>query len=188
MCPVGKGGQQHPWLPEEKYHQQVDGGNYSPLNSAVRLNLESCVQFWASKHKKDMSILERVQCRATQVFYGLEHLSCEEMTAGIVQLEKAIRRDFVMCINYLMGWSNTGSGTLEGCRVSICGDTQNLSGHGSEQTALADLVLSRGFGLDKLQRNHHDLDKLEKWDDKCFMIFNKDKYKSSVPGKGEPLQ
>lgn len=44
-------------------------GNYSPLINAGRLNLESCVQFWASKYKKDVSILERVQCRATKMFY-----------------------------------------------------------------------------------------------------------------------
>lgn len=103
MYPVGKECQQHPWLPEEKYLQQLEGGNYSPLISIVRLNLESCVQFWASKYKKDVSILERVQCRATEMFYGLEHLSYEEMTAGIVQLEKAVRGDFIMCVNYLIG-------------------------------------------------------------------------------------
>lgn len=103
MCPVGKGSQQHPWLPEEDYHQQVEGGSYSLLISAVRLNLESCVQFWASKYKQDVSILERVQCRATKMFYGLEHPSHEETTAGIVQLEKAVRGDFIMCVHYLMG-------------------------------------------------------------------------------------
>lgn len=103
MCPVGKGGQQHPWLPEEEYCQQVKGGNYSPLISTVRLNLESCVQFWASKYKTDTSILERPHCWATKMFYGLKHLSYEEMTAGIVQLEKAVRGDFLMCVNYLMG-------------------------------------------------------------------------------------
>lgn len=103
MCPIGKGSQQHPWLPDEEYCQQAKGGNYSPLISAVRLNLESCVQFQASKHTTDVSTLERVQCRATKMFYKLERPSYEEMTAGIVQLQKAVRGNFIMCVNYLMG-------------------------------------------------------------------------------------
>lgn len=69
----------------------------------MRLKLESCVQFWASKHKKDVSILERVHCRSNKMFYGLEHLPYEDMTAGIIQLEKVVRGDFIMHANYLMG-------------------------------------------------------------------------------------
>lgn len=49
-----------------------------------------------------------------------------------------------------------GGQTLEwaaqrGCAVSVLRDTQNLTGHDSEQPALDDPALSRGVELDELQ-------------------------------------
>ena len=50
-----------------------------PFRSAlVRPALWFWVHFWASKRKRVLDILERVQHRATKMIKGLEHLSCEE--------------------------------------------------------------------------------------------------------------
>jgi len=50
-----------------------------PIYSALgRHHLESCIHLWTPQHRKDMELLEQVERRATKIFEGLEHLSCED--------------------------------------------------------------------------------------------------------------
>lgn len=55
----------------------------------VRPHLKCLVHFWSSQFNKDMEVLERVQCRATEMVRGLKRLSSyEERLRDLFSLKK----------------------------------------------------------------------------------------------------
>jgi len=70
----------------------------SLYSALLRPHLESGVQLWSPRRKKNMDLLERVQRRATKMIRGMEHLSCEKKAerVGAVQPgeEKAAGRPY----------------------------------------------------------------------------------------------
>jgi len=52
-------------------------------NAPVRPPLEYCIQFRASRHKKDRDLLDRVHWRSTKIIEGLEYPSYEERLSDL---------------------------------------------------------------------------------------------------------
>jgi len=76
MCTHIPEGQPYPGLYQEKFGQQVEGGDSQPLFRSAETPPQ--VLLWSTQHKKDVDLLERGQRGAAKMIQGLEHLSYEE--------------------------------------------------------------------------------------------------------------
>ena len=72
----------------------------------VRPKLEYCIQAWCPYLKKDISILERVQKRATKMIEGYKDMSYEDRLSntGLTKLEKRhARGDLIQVFKIIKG-------------------------------------------------------------------------------------
>lgn len=77
-------------------HQQVKGGDPSPLLSAAETYLECRVQFWDPQLRRKWDVLQRLQNRPKEMMKGLMHLSFEErLRAGIQHGEEKAQKDLI---------------------------------------------------------------------------------------------
>lgn len=95
-----------------------------PYLSLVWPHLEYCVQFWASKYKQDVKVLECIQRSATVLVKGLKGMSCEEKpsTRGLSGLEKVTQRQPHCSLQLPEGGSYEGGASLcsVGADDSMC--------------------------------------------------------------------
>lgn len=61
--------------------------------------------FISSQYKRDMGILERIQCRDIKMFKGLEHLSCNKMLRElwVSSLKKSLKRGLFKLYEHMNG-------------------------------------------------------------------------------------
>lgn len=59
-------------------------GNLLLHSALVQPHLEHCVEFCTPQYKKDVTILESTQRRATGLVKGLEYMSCEKRLRTLV--------------------------------------------------------------------------------------------------------
>ncbi|TRZ17868.1 hypothetical protein HGM15179_009235 [Zosterops borbonicus] len=88
LCPGGQGW--HSWPVPAIEWPAGPGQGLSPMYSALRTNLKSCVWFLAFHYRNDIEVLKRVQRNAPELVKGLEHKSDKELLRelGVFNLEK----------------------------------------------------------------------------------------------------
>jgi len=77
--------------------------------SVVRPHLEYCSQIWSSHYKKDIKLIEGVQCRATKLVDGMRDLHYEERLTRLNLMKLENRRhgsDLLETFKIINGYYN----------------------------------------------------------------------------------